>query len=148
MHFMFAGHDADALAAWSLITPNDTTENTETPTTSDTSERKIEGPLRDICDGDCGTYWTFANNFFLCKECNYIKFDQRCLDNLRNCTAEGRICNKDHEMLHVPAYDPIERRRIGDGNVKVGEEILSVNEWLQRIRKEWGIQSAEEFGKR
>ncbi|KAJ1712025.1 hypothetical protein NYO67_5777 [Aspergillus flavus] len=148
MHFMFAGHDADALAAWSLITPNDTTENTETPTTSDTSEHKIEGPLRDICDGDCGTYWTFANNFFLCKECNYIKFDQRCLDNLRNCTAEGRICNKDHEMLHVPAYDLIERRRIGDGNVKVGEEILSVNEWLQRIRKEWGIQSAEEFGKR
>ncbi|PIG84660.1 hypothetical protein AARAC_002020 [Aspergillus arachidicola] len=148
MHFMFAGHDADALAAWSLITPVDTTENTENPTTSDTTERKLEGPLRDICDGDCGTYWTFANNFFLCKECNYVKFDQRCLDNLRNGTIEVKVCNKDHEMLHVPAYDPVERQRIGDGNVKVGEEILSVNEWLQRIRKGWGIQSAEEFEKR
>ncbi|KAB8224412.1 hypothetical protein BDV33DRAFT_233369 [Aspergillus novoparasiticus] len=148
MHFMFAGHDADALAAWSLITPDDTTENTENPTTSDTTERKLEGPLRDICDGGCGTYWTFANNFFLCKECNYVKFDQRCLDNLRNGTIEVKVCNKDHEMLHVPAYDPVERQRIGDGNVKVGEEILSVNEWLQRIRKGWGIQSAEEFAKR
>lgn len=147
MHFMFAGHDADALAAWSLITPDDATGNTENPTTSDTTERKLEGPLRDICDGACGTYWTFANNFYLCKECNYIKFDQRCLDNLRNGAMKFRICDKDHEMLHIPAYDPVERRRIGDGNVKVGEEILSVNEWLQRIRKGWGIQSAEELGK-
>jgi hypothetical protein len=147
MHFMFAGDDADALAAWSLITPDDAT-GTESPTTSDTTERKLEGPLRDICDGDCGTYWTFANNFYLCKECNYVKFDQRCLDNLRNGTVKLKVCNKDHEMLHIPAYDPVERQRIGDGNVKVGEEILSVNEWLQRIRKRWGIQSAEEFRKR
>ncbi|PYH72109.1 uncharacterized protein BO88DRAFT_402379 [Aspergillus vadensis CBS 113365] len=147
MHFMFAGHDADALAAWSLITPDDATGNTENPTTSDTTERKLEGPLRDICDGACGTYWTFANNFYLCRECNYIKFDQRCLDNLRNGTMKFKICDKDHEMLHIPAYDPVERRRIGDGNVKVGEEILSINEWLQRIRKGWGIQSAEELGK-
>ncbi|GLA15441.1 hypothetical protein AnigIFM62618_001981 [Aspergillus niger] len=147
MHFMFAGHDADALAAWSLITPDDATGNTENLTMSDTTERKLEGPLRDICDGACGIYWTFANNFYLCKECDYIKFDQRCLDNLRNGTMKLKICNKDHEMLHIPAYDPVERRRIGDGNVKVGEEILSVKEWLQRIRKGWGIQSAEEFRK-
>ncbi|GJP90847.1 uncharacterized protein AlacWU_03746 [Aspergillus niger] len=147
MHFMFAGHDADALAAWSLITPDDATGNTENLTMSDTTERKLEGPLRDICDGACGIYWTFANSFYLCRECDYIKFDQRCLDNLRNGNMKLKICNKDHEMLHIPAYDPVERRRIGDGNVKVGEEILSVNEWLQRIRKGWGLQSAEEFRK-
>ncbi|GAT21910.1 hypothetical protein RIB2604_01400010 [Aspergillus luchuensis] len=91
---------------------------------SDTTDRKLEGPLRDICDGACGIYWTYADNFYLCKECDYIKFDQRCLDNLRNGTMKLKICNKDHEMLHIPAYDPVERRRVGDGNVKVGEEIL------------------------
>jgi hypothetical protein len=48
-------------------------------------------------------------------------------------------------MLHIPAYDPVERQRIGEGNVKVGEEILPIDAWLQRIRKEWGIKSAEEF---
>ncbi|RAK85726.1 hypothetical protein BO79DRAFT_231088 [Aspergillus costaricaensis CBS 115574] len=127
MHFMFAGHDADALAAWSLITPDDATGNTENLTMSDTTERKLAGPLRDICDGACGIYWTYADNFYLCKECDYIKFDQRCLDNLRNGTMKLKICKKNHEMLHIPAYDPVERRRIGDGNVKVGEEILKMN---------------------
>ncbi|GAB1217101.1 hypothetical protein ATERTT37_006324 [Aspergillus terreus] len=140
VHLMFAGQDADALAAWSLIRPQDATEESGTSPASDTSERKLEGPLRDICDGGCGTYWTFADNFYVCKECNYVEFDQRCLDNMRNGTITLNDCNKDHEMLHVPAYDPAERQRIGEGNVKVGEEILPVDEWLQRIRKEWGIK--------
>lgn len=145
MHFMFAGHDADALAAWSLITPNDAMGNAGNPATSDTTDGILEGPLRDLCDGGCGTYWTFADNFYVCKYCEYINFDQQCLDNMRNGTLGFKICNPDHEMLHVPAYDSVERQRIGEGNVKVGEEIMPVNEWLQRIRKEWGIKSAEEI---
>ncbi|KAJ5981977.1 hypothetical protein N7451_012077 [Penicillium sp. IBT 35674x] len=145
MHFMFAGHDADALAAWSLITPDDATASTENLTPSDTTEHKLERPLIYMCYGGCGTYWTFANNFYLCRECDYVKFEQRCLDDMRN--GKLKFCNKDHEMLHVPAYDPAERWRIGDGNVKIGEEIVSVSEWLQRIRKEWGIQSVEDLEK-
>jgi hypothetical protein len=62
---------------------------------------------------------------------------------MRNGTLKLNVCNKDHEMLHVPAYDPVERQRIGEGNVKVGEEILPVDQWLQRIRKGWGIKLAE-----
>jgi hypothetical protein len=145
MHFMFAGQDADALAAWSLITPNDAMGNAGNPATSDTTERKLEGPLRDMCDGGCDIYWTFADNFYVCKHCDYIKFDQQCLNDMRNGTIKLGVCNQDHEMLHIPAYDPVERQRIGEGNVKVGEEILPIDAWLQRIRKEWGIKSAEEF---
>ncbi|KAJ5982082.1 hypothetical protein N7451_012182 [Penicillium sp. IBT 35674x] len=143
MHFMFAGHDADALAAWSLITPDDATASTENLTPSDTTVHKLERPLIYMCYGGCGTYWTFANNFYLCRECDYVKFEQRCLGDMRN--GKLKFCNKDHEMLHVPAYDPAERWRIGDLNVKIGEEIVSVSEWLQRIRKEWGIQSVEDL---
>ncbi|KAJ5437885.1 uncharacterized protein N7458_008883 [Penicillium daleae] len=148
LHLMFAGQDADALAAWSLITPYDATENAGNSGSSNTTERKLEGPLKDICSGGCGTYWTFADNFYICKYCNYVEFDQQCLDDIQNGTIKLKSCNKDHEMLHVPAYDPVERQRIGEGNVKVGEEILPVDKWLQRICEEWGITSAEDSKQR
>ncbi|KAJ5097682.1 hypothetical protein N7456_008403 [Penicillium angulare] len=144
-NLMFAGQEADALAAWSLIGPNETsnddgTKGTENSDGSGIDKAKLEGPLSDVCDGDCGTEWTYADNFHMCRNCNYVAFDSACLENLRNGTIKPKVCNKDHEMLFIPAYDPVERQKIGADNVKVGEEVMPIAEWLCRIRKDWGIK--------
>ncbi|KAJ5613896.1 hypothetical protein N7528_007550 [Penicillium herquei] len=144
IYLMFAGLHTDALAAWSLITPiNDRNFSRDCPENED-PEGKLEGPLLDICEADCGTSWSFAGNFYICTVCPYVQFDQQCLDKHRKGELDRDLtsCLKEHEMLYVPAYDSDQRKRIGEGNVKVGEEIMPVNEWLQRIREDWGIDSA------
>jgi hypothetical protein len=50
-----------------------------------------------------------------------------------------RICDKDHEMLHVPKHDPQELERIGRGNVKVGQKIVKDEGWIQSIKRDCGI---------
>ncbi|KAJ5909824.1 hypothetical protein N7504_004467 [Penicillium tannophilum] len=143
MYFMSAGQEADALAAWSLIAPINATESPDNSAASDTAEEMLEGLLNDVCDGSCGTTWTFADDIYVCKECNYTEFDRSCLDSIRDGTLVTKICSKDHEMLHVPAYDRVAHQTIGEGNVKVGDEIIPVDEWLQRIRQSWGIKMSE-----
>ncbi|KAL3490234.1 hypothetical protein BJX62DRAFT_252146 [Aspergillus germanicus] len=141
--FMFAGDDIDALAAWSLITPTNVPEagngglgNTEK------NNHKLVGPMLAYCDGECGTRWTFADDFYVCKACFDVRFDEICLHNLRAGTLKRKVCNPEHDMMHVPGYDPSERNRIGKGNVKVGEDIVPVEEWLRRIRRDWGLDAA------
>ena len=135
--FMYAGQDDDCLAAWSLITPNDQ------PPTDDASNDGLEWPVEHICVG-CGSTWTLANDMYVCRQCESERgnsFDTSCLERIRRGDLPW-CCNKNHEMLHIPAYDPVERQRIGDGNVKVGQEIMTVNDWLQRIRVKWDIKPA------
>ncbi|KAJ5726251.1 uncharacterized protein N7483_007608 [Penicillium malachiteum] len=142
-NFMFAGQDDDSLAAWSLITPQDRTNHKTTePSTSGVPKDELKGPLREDCYANCHTFWTFANDIYVCRECDSVHFDSHCLAKLRAGSLDSWCCNKNHDMLHVPAYDPSERQRIGDGNVKVGQEIIQVDEWLQRIRVKWDIKPA------
>ncbi|CAG8166166.1 unnamed protein product [Penicillium olsonii] len=139
-YFMSAGHDADALAAWSLIVPHDDVD-TNSDSLDSPSVPKPKGPLTDICDGECDTEWQYADDIYVCRECDYLELDLGCLNKLQNGDLEPHICGKDHKMLHVPSYDPARGKEIGEGNVAVGEEIISVADWLQRIREQWGIRA-------
>ncbi|KAL4795550.1 hypothetical protein BDV19DRAFT_389144 [Aspergillus venezuelensis] len=139
---MFANKDADALAAWSLIIPDNDIEATDSSAQLEDNGDKLDGPLLDECEAGCGNTWTYADDFCMCKLCEHVLFDKECLDKLRDGTLKQGICSPEHEMLHIPAYDPAEQRRIGEGNVKVSVEIMPVAEWLRRAREEWGIESA------
>ncbi|KAJ5794025.1 Tetratricopeptide-like helical [Penicillium paradoxum] len=138
--FMFAGQDIDSLAAWSLITPLQDADNQTDLSEPDTTKQGPTGPLNDVCDGDCETVWSFANDIYMCRECDYMELDIHCLNKLREGTLQKRICGKDHDMLHVPAYDIAQQEKIGEGNVLVGEEIMPVTEWLRHIKEKWGLQ--------
>jgi tetratricopeptide (TPR) repeat protein len=167
MHFMFASQDDNAHAAWSLITPdkqggdsaavdhpdgtstdplaekpdtksNDDSAGTKQPPAVD-STKDLKGPLGYSCDGRCGHRWTYADDIYVCRECHDIQFDEQCLEKLRAGTLERQICDKDHEMFHVPKYNKEELDRIGEGNVKVGAEILKVRDWIERVKTEWAI---------
>ncbi|KAJ5561844.1 Tetratricopeptide-like helical [Penicillium sp. DV-2018c] len=140
---MWAGHDADCQAAWSLIVPLDDATDAEAEAESpgvETPAAPFKGPMTCYCDGDCGITWTVPDDFYVCRECYDIQFDLRCLNKLREGSLKGRVCDKDHDMLYVPPYDAAERRRIGNGNVLVGEEIIPVNEWLRRIKAKWALE--------
>lgn len=139
-YFMCAGQDADCLAAWSLIVPYDDIEPQSSLSQSSLSTA-LRGPMSDMCDGGCHTIWEFADNFYVCRECDYMEFDPECLKRLREGTLGDRICGQDHKMLYVPAYDGALWQKIGKGNVMVGEEVISVRDWLQRIKEKWGIRA-------
>lgn len=127
-HFMFAGQDDNSLAAWSLIIPDQEDEDTE-------------GPIRNQCDGRCGTIWTYANDIYICRECEDVQFDEGCLRKLQEGTLELQVCSKSHEMLHVPEYDEEKVKKIGKGNVMVGQEVMAVEDWIQKIKQDWGFST-------
>ncbi|OQD79098.1 hypothetical protein PENANT_c062G09607 [Penicillium antarcticum] len=141
-YLMYVGEDDDCLAAWSLIVPTTDTKSDEDEESLDGgSSQDPNGPLYAACDGKCGTRWTFANDIHACRECDDVQFDLACLNKLRKGTLEINVCGKDHEMIHVPAYDAVKMEKIGVGNVKVGEKIMSVDDWIKRLKEDWGIKS-------
>jgi hypothetical protein len=139
---MFAGDEVDALVVWSLITPSGIPKAKTLLDNTNKNHHELKGPMVSYCNGDYGTDWTFTDNFNIYKTCYDVQLDQECLDKLRAGTLEVKVCNPEHNMLHVPAYDAFEHKRIGKGNVKVGEDILEVEEWLRRIRRDWGLEAA------
>lgn len=132
-HFMFAGQDDNCLAAWSLIVPN---QDDDTPVTNE-----LEGPLKFGCDGKCGKIWTYADDMYVCRVCADVQFDESCLRKLQEGTLGLQVCNKSHEMLHVPKYDEYKLKKIGKGNVMVGQEVMAVEDWLQKIKQDWGLST-------
>ncbi|KAJ5154944.1 Tetratricopeptide-like helical [Penicillium coprophilum] len=137
-HLMFAGQDVDCLAAWWLLVPY---SHAETDPDSSEIETASEcfGPLWDGCYG-CEENDKYADDMYVCRECEDIQFHAHCYRKLLEGTLKYEFCNKDHKMLHVPPYDPAQRQRVGVGNVLVGEEIIPVTEWLQRLKENWGIR--------
>ncbi|KAJ5519706.1 Tetratricopeptide-like helical [Penicillium fimorum] len=138
-YFMFAGQDADCLAAWSLLAPCDDLESGTDLSETETPSRD-PGPIWEPCYG-CGVHIDYADDIYVCRECEDTQFHAACYNRLLEGTTIEPACDKDHEMLHVPPYDPAERQKVGEGNVLVGEETIPVTEWLQRIKESWNIHS-------
>lgn len=103
----------------------------------------LEGPLSYFCDGtyfcDCSVQWTFADDLYVCKDCLDVTFCPRCRALLRKGEQDFGVCNPKHEFLHVPKYDGEEVKRVGKMNVRVGGLIMPISEWLDEIRREWGL---------
>ena len=133
---MFTDKDADALAAWSLIIPDNDNAATDSSTELEDNGDKLEGPLFGVYEPSCGTTWTYADDFYMCKLCEHVQFDKQCLDKLRDGSLKQGVCSPEHEMLHIPAHDPAERRRIGEGNVKVGEQVVVEITFLSYLKQD------------
>lgn len=116
------------------------TENAGTQLVSNLKiARELEGPSWFRCDGRCSTRWSYADDIYVCRDCTDVQFDERCLKSLRAGTLETQVCNKNHDMLHVPKFDEKELKRIGKSNVKVGSMIMKVDDWVVGIKQQWGI---------
>jgi hypothetical protein len=104
---------------------------------------QARGPLSYSCDGRCGKSWTYSDDMYICCDCRDVQFDAGCLAKLRAGSLKPDACNPDHRFLHVPLWDQEQRDRIGGGNVVVSDNVISVDEWLARVRWDWGIRSGE-----
>ena len=105
-----------------------------------------KGPLHFRCDchqSEClenrGRF-TYADDFYYCKQCPDVQFTPECLGLLRQGKMRRHVCNKDHDFFHVPPWDFDRAWRVGKGNVQVGEKIMTVQDWLDGIRRDWGIE--------
>ena len=103
-------------------------------------KRDPQGPLSFSCDGSCGTAWTYPSDMHPCRQCPDVQFCGSCLEKQRAGLLAKHICDKTHEFLDVPIWDFEAWRKIPKGSVKVGEKLVKVEEWLDGIREEWGIE--------
>lgn len=152
--FMHYGDDVNALSAWSMIGPHtDSAGMAKDHPAQSTQEggpkNDRSGPLQNSCDGRCGKTWTFADDFRCCLICPDVQLCEDCLWKLKAGTLKRFVCNASHEWLHVPKWDDNEHGTAGVGKIKVGGsiengvrvggELVPVEDWLNTIRDEWGI---------
>jgi hypothetical protein len=108
------------------------------------------------CDGSCENpkaRWSFADDFYCCKFCFDVQFCRGCLDKLRSGKLQKFVCSDNHEWLHVPKWDDERYLAVGKRKVRirgqlvdgarVGGEDLSIKEWLDIVKTEWGIIKEE-----
>ena len=134
MVMMHTGDDLNALSAWSLHGPSDRYNGCH--------------ELKYPCDGKCGKILTFAEPFLFCKVCGDARFDEECLQSLKNGTLKRFVCSQGHEWLRAPnwneEYGETGRDRVInggklEGGKRVRGQIVAVEEWLDMVRKDWGI---------
>jgi hypothetical protein len=59
------------------------------------SPRNSKGPIGYYCGGYCGTKWTYADDMYVCRQCD-VRFDEHCLKQLRASMLGHKVCNKNH----------------------------------------------------
>jgi tetratricopeptide (TPR) repeat protein len=104
---------------------------------------KPKGPLNIWCDCGCGYMWTYADDVYVCKQCVHngsVIFTSNCYEKLRNGQLTKHICDKSHEFLHVPPWDFKLAASMKPKTVLVGETVMTIEDWLNGIKEEWGLQ--------
>jgi tetratricopeptide (TPR) repeat protein len=114
---------------------NDSAEST----TSAVTPKLRSGHLGNICDGECGQGWGYADDIYFCRDCLDVQFGTYCYEKLKGGTLPLRICGQAHEFFHVPPWNDELMAQVPKGSVRVGEEIITIEEWLGRLKEKWGI---------
>lgn len=100
-----------------------------------------DGPLTNRCDGRCGRTWSFPDNMYYCKDCRDVQLDTVCYQKLKDGSFKlpEEKCHASHDFLHVPAWDLETLQALPPASVKVGNRLLTIKEWLDGIKKDWGF---------
>jgi tetratricopeptide (TPR) repeat protein len=125
--------DTNAQAAWSLIRPDGE------PVAEGGDTATCRGPLMKTCNGNCGHTWTFADAIYVCRDCLDVQFDKKCWELLTTQKAIFHVCHHTHKFLYVPEWKADEQGKVEPGMVKVGDNIVPIEEWLSGIRETWGL---------
>ena len=128
--------DLNALSAWLLFV---------------SGLSQVKDGSRVLCDGGCNKSIPIENAYWVCKVCYDIAFHDECMEKLRKGTLARYVCSPNHQWLHVPSWLE-EFQATGEGRVRVGGEIqdgkriggriVAIEEWLDMIRENWGIEKS------
>lgn len=137
----------DNCATTSIVTGDDSdivnTVSTDSfkATHKNSSHNEGDSPLGNLCDGLCSRLWSFPDDMYFCKDCRDVQLDTPCYEKLKGGTLKfGRAhCHTSHDFLHVPSWDVEAIQKVPQGSVKIDEQILTIKEWLDDIKKECGF---------
>ena len=111
------------------------------------------GPINFGCDGFCRHDWWYANDIYMCRHCPNTQFNGACLTKLKANKLERYVCHPEHSWLHVPPWSDEAALKIGQGNVRVGGQlvdgkrvggdVVTIQEWVEDMRKTWGVPKPE-----
>ncbi|KAI9040294.1 uncharacterized protein KD926_008384 [Aspergillus affinis] len=87
------------------------------------------------CDGDCNRSWDKSEEVQWCQDCIGSNYEKECAQKIEQNSLPFAVCNKDHEFLHAPRMDASEYTT--PGTVPSGEEVISFEEWLGRIERDY-----------
>ena len=120
--------------------PNDMAiKKQEIESESSGSTSTLEGTGFFLCDGCCGVQWSFADNFWQCKDDVSVQFDSVCYEKLKAGKLDIPVCSKDHDHIYIPPFDEKVWRTTPKDQVLVGGSLMSRQTWLESIRKAWQI---------
>lgn len=91
------------------------------------------------CDGNCRLSWKgrIEQDMYLCMDCANVRLDQSCYKRLKAGSLSRRICSPDHEFLRIEKWTKERSMAVGRDKVQVGDETVSIQGWLDGIRKEY-----------
>lgn len=85
-----------------------------------------------LCEGDCGGSWGMADEMIWCQDCINVKFENECHGKLHKTGFPFLFCNSTHNFLSLSKVDPPQ-----DGYVSMGDDMIPVDEWMQRIQRDY-----------
>jgi tetratricopeptide (TPR) repeat protein len=87
------------------------------------------------CDGICGLSPSTERGFHSCRCCVNIDFCEDCLTLLRRNELPAKRCNPKHEFIKLGTFEKAPQREI----VRVGDSEIPIKEWIEEIKKKWGL---------
>ena len=68
--------------------------------------------------------------------CDSVKICQHCMTLLREDRLPTNFCRANHDWIFIP---PLPEQEVPPGHILVGDEVMKVDDWVQNMKKEWGL---------
>jgi tetratricopeptide (TPR) repeat protein len=117
---------------------DDDQDNTAAPTTVAKGSIGVPSQFSGRCDGACTRREDTFKSFKHCEICIDVAFCEECYQKLLDDTATFRICNPEHPMCEVYPPKGLVTRGSNGYDIHVDDDkVISFDEWLASIAKEW-----------
>jgi tetratricopeptide (TPR) repeat protein len=119
-----------------------TEDDQKTPTSATVMPRAYISQY--FCDAACGTTWkTMLADCYVCKHCLCVQLCSGCYKKLQDDDLDPLICNKNHQMLYLPAFDQAAWHNLPPDAVILDRKPASRAEWLNGIKDEFKVQQEQ-----
>jgi tetratricopeptide (TPR) repeat protein len=117
---------------------NADSETTSAPSVQPSTGTSVPFSFFGRCDGGCDRSDATFKSFKLCEICVDVAFCDECHQNLLNGTTKFRICNPKHPLFEVYPPRGLVTKDAEGYKVHLNEEkVVSADEWLGMISREW-----------
>ncbi|KAJ6035919.1 hypothetical protein N7540_000198 [Penicillium herquei] len=88
------------------------------------------------CDGECNRSWHVSEETQWCQDCIDAHFEKECARKIEQNALPFSVCNNTHQFLTAPQMDE-SAKLTPPQMVPVGDEVISLEDWLARIDKDY-----------